>query len=409
MNSQIIIRKPYVICENNVAKLCSEIEDDGKRTLYYEVDKEYEKNLVVENSDTFVLGLLHHAMNVGKDIVCEVGVTEQLLFQLENFYIPVLSKNMPDLHYIKIIADPLKPIEHIGNGVVTGNSGGVDSFYTILKYINETKTAFKLTHLIFNNISTEDSNDKRIREVFEKDTYEKNAIAEELGLVPINLYSNLYSFYKCHFIYNYYYAAQYASAIFAIAKMFSVYYFSSGDTLHQFSIDHDKIDDGSDFDLFSLNCFSIKNLKIYSAGIEANRSEKMKAIIYDNCVKKHLQVCAKEQYEGYYKSNTKFLKKLNCGTCRKCRRTISMLYSDNLLDEYEDIFDLTNFRSNPSKYIGYELATDHRSYTKEIERKLIEKEMLPKFTIIWKILWMARFRITKIRVVRFFISKIRKY
>ena len=398
----IKIGKPYILqnCENGRVRLCADIIDDSEKTLYFEVDSEFKEFLVVENSDAFVLGLLHHAMNEGKNIACEIGVTGQLLFQLRNYYIPIISRNMPDLYSVKIYADSLATINNNEKGVVTGNSGGVDSFYTILKYNKEPNQEFKLTHLIFNNISTEDSDDSRIRKVFEKDILEKNAIAKEVGLVPVNLYSNLYAFYKSHFIYNYYYAAQYCSAVYALGRLFSVFYFSAGDTLLQFSVDHNKIDDGSDFDLFSLDCFSINNLKVYSAGIEADRHEKMQFIVNNPCVQSHLQVCAQEQYEGYYKSENLKLEKLNCGVCRKCRRTISMLYCDGILDKYKDIFDLSEFQANKSKFIGYELATDHNSYTRVIEKRLSEKNILPRYPKVRKLIWKVRFRITRIKLIR---------
>lgn len=405
----IKIGKPYIYenKKNGRIRLCADIIDEDEKTLYYEVESKFREFLVVENSDAFVLGLLHHAMNEGKNIFCETGVTGQLLFQLRNYYIPIISHNMPDLHSINIQADTLPEINNKKNGVVTGNSGGVDSFYTILKYQNELINDFKLTHLIFNNISTEDSLDSRIRTVFEKDILEKNAIAKELGLIQVNLYSNLYAFYKSHFIFNYYYAAQYCSAVYALGKLFSVFYFSAGDTLSQFSIDHNKIDDGSDFDLFSLECFSINNFKVYSAGIEANRHEKMQFIENNPCAQRHLQVCAQEQYEGFYKYESVELQKLNCGVCRKCRRTIAMLYCDGILDKYKEIFDLSEFQENKAKYIGYELATDHKSYTRVIERKLLENNSLPRYTKIWKELWKLRFRITKLKIVKIIIRTLK--
>lgn len=406
----IKIGKPYLQenIENGRVCLCADIIDGEKKTLYYEVDSKFREFLVLENSDAFILGLLHHAMSEGKDISCEIGATGQLLFQIRNYYIPIISDNMPELHPIKIHADSLNAIGNKSKGVVTGNSGGVDSFYTILKYQNELNDEFKLTHLIFNNISTEDSSDSRIREVFEKDILEKNAIAKEVGLVPVNLYSNLYAFYKSHFIFNYYYAAQYCSAVYALGRLFSVFYFSAGDTLLQFSVDHNKIDDGSDFDLFSLECFSINNLKVYSAGIEADRHEKMQFIANNPCVQRHLQVCAQEQYEGFYKDKSTKLQKLNCGVCRKCKRTISMLYCDGILDKYKEIFDLSEFQSNQGKYIGYELATDHKSYTRVIEKKLSENNIFPKYTKIWKGLWIIRFRVTRLKVIKNIIRIIKK-
>lgn len=76
-------------------------------------------------------------MNEKLNIDCEVPVTEQLLFQLRNFYIPVISQNMPDLFPIELNAVGVPPLDPIGSAVATGNSGGVDSFYTIVRYLNE--------------------------------------------------------------------------------------------------------------------------------------------------------------------------------------------------------------------------------------------------------------------------------
>ena len=87
----IKIGKPYILqnCENGRVRLCADIIDDSEKTLYFEVDSEFKEFLVVENSDAFVLGLLHYTMNEGKNIACEIGVTGQLLFQLRNYYIPI--------------------------------------------------------------------------------------------------------------------------------------------------------------------------------------------------------------------------------------------------------------------------------------------------------------------------------
>ena len=405
----IIIGKPYIERDSNNGRirLCSEITDEEKRTLYYEVSPEYEDYLVVENSDAFVLGLLHHAMNVGKRIICEIGVTEQLLFQLKNYYIPIIASNMPDLQAIDIDAKVLSPIDKLYNGVITGNSGGVDSFYTIMKY-KELSDGYKLTHLLFNNISTEDSDEDRIRSVYERSIAEKEAIANEVGLDSINMYTNLYSFYKSHFIYNYYFAAQYCSAAYAVGKLVTVFYFSSAYTPSKFSLDHKKISDSSNFDLFSLSCFSLKNLFIYSSGTEATRIEKMDYIVDSPCVQKHLQVCSEEQYEGYYKNNTKLITKLNCGVCRKCRRTVSMLYCDNKLDLYENVFDLSVFKSNKAKYIGYELATDHGSFSRMISRRMKERDIVPPHTVGWRLFWTIRFKISRLKIVRLIVSSLRR-
>ena len=58
---------------------------------------------------------------------------------------------MPDLFFIEIDAEGVLSFDKSEGAVATGNSGGVDSFYTIVKHMNESGS-YKLTHLLFNNI-----------------------------------------------------------------------------------------------------------------------------------------------------------------------------------------------------------------------------------------------------------------
>lgn len=373
MTKEIIqIGEPYIVSTEKYVRLCSDITNDQvKRTLFYEVEPLYQEFLNIDNSDTFVLGLLHDAMFENKDIVCEGGITDRLLFQLNTYYLPVIGKKMPDLHPINIKCEKSGAVCRGGYGVMTGCSGGVDSFYTMLRYKKVPVHGYALTHVIFNNISTADNDEDRIRALFEKDITEKRAIAEELGLTPVMLFTNLYSFYKSQHIYNYYFASQYISAPYALGRLISKYYFSSGVSVSDFSINPKEIKDGAYFDLFSLNCFSNEYMSVYSAGTEVSRFDKTKFIANDESVKRHLQVCSEEQYLHFYENNpNRKLETLNCGCCGKCIRTISTLYSLKCLDEYEDIFNLTCFRENKEKYIARELEFDAKAFSKEIYEQL---------------------------------------
>lgn len=372
----IIIGKPYIIQDNNRSRLCADIKEDANiRVLYYEVEQEFERCLNIDNSDTFVLGILHNAMNEGKNIICEGGITDRLLFQLNNYYVPVVCGKMPDLHHITIFSNEHGNACKNTGGVMTGCSGGVDSFYTMLKYKEIEDKDFALTHILFNNISTADNDDSRIRNLFERDVVEKKKVAQELGLIPVMLYTNLYSFYKSQHIYNYYFASQYVSAPYALGRLVSKYYFSSGISVADFTMDPKKIKDGAYFDLFSLNCFSNDHMSIYSAGSEVTRFEKTKFICGNDVVKRHLQVCSEEQYLHFYeKGNTK-LSKLNCGCCGKCRRTVTTLYTLGCLEDYESVFDLTIFKNNKEKFIAKELADDAKAFTNEIKDNLHSPEL----------------------------------
>lgn len=404
----IYIGQPYITTEDEKAKLCADItENKITRTLYYEVDKKYKEYLCYERSDAFVVGLIHHAMNVGKNIVCKGVVTEQLLFQMRNFYIPVISENMPDLQFITIEAEPTSKDLPTMKAVGTGNSGGIDSFYTILRYMKESNS-YKLTHLVFNNISTEDDDENRIRQLFERDKIEKENVAKELGLEAVSMYSNLYSFYASHFIFNYYYAAQYTSAPYALAKLFSEYYYSSSYSIADFTVNHNKMSDGSNFDIFALSCLSTRNINFYSTGGDVGRIEKTLYVSDNETVQRHLQVCAVEQNKDYYGKDGKQLNKLNCGKCKKCKRTITTLYGLGVLDKYSETFDLSFFEANKAKFIGYQLAADLHEFTSEIRQMLKGNGVMPRYTKLWEFLWRIRFSLSKVKVLRDIYHKIKK-
>lgn len=398
--STIIVNKPYVEeIKNGKVRLCSNIvcEDKNAKVLYYEVDSEYAQYLNCERGDCFVLGLLHKCMSEKVNIKCEVPVSEQLLFQLRNYYIPVISKHMPNLSYIEINSQSVSVPDTVGNAVATGNSGGVDSFYTIIKHLNE-KGSFKLTHLLFNNISTEDDDSKRIRKWFDKEKKEKEQIAKEFGLKAISMYSNLYSFYESHYIYNYYYAAQYVSAPYVLAGLIGKYYYSSSYSFSDFTMNPKKMTDGSNFDLFALECFSISSLKIYSTGAETGRVDKTIAIATNDVVNRHLQVCAVEQNKQYNNLGI-VVKKLNCGRCRKCSRTIATLYAIGGLDKFDAVFDLSQFNSNKDKFIGRELASDLYEFADELTSYLKKNR---KYTIkitLWRMIYKIRYTLAKSNIL----------
>lgn len=388
----LYIHEPYIEKIDNKVRLCARVEKvNGDSTLYYEVSEDYGEYLVTDRLDAFVVGLLHEAMRLECDIVTEVGITEQLYFQLTNFYIPVLAQNMSDMHEINIQAKRIAaPVENIG-AVGTGNSGGVDSLYTILKYSDCNMGKYKLTHVLFNNVSTADDDDARIRRQFEKDIPERKKVADELHLKFITLYTNLYAFYEHPGIFNHYFTLQYLSTSIALGKLFATYYFSSTWPVAGFSMDEHKIVSGARWDLFTLDCASTENLKFYSTGAEVDRVGKMNYILPTEIAQKYLQVCSIEQSPGGYE----YTAKINCGYCNKCRRTIIFLHTKKMLDNYKDIFDLSYFEQNSNKFIGQGLAADQRAFSKQMIKELKSVHQYNWLTKVWYLFYRIRYGLAK--------------
>lgn len=116
---------------------------------------EYEDYLEDKYADPLVLATLEYAMEREVNIECEAPMNERLHYQLSSYFIPTISSNIEFFYNIDIIA----PLISISNnkqtacyGVGTGFSGGVDSFYTVLKHMNPKQEQFKLTHLLLANV-----------------------------------------------------------------------------------------------------------------------------------------------------------------------------------------------------------------------------------------------------------------
>lgn len=145
----LIIGKPKIEKLDNRARLCSKISENGKPsyTLWFDVDAKY-ADYLTESADAFVVALLPYAMNNSLNISAEAKMSKQLCFQLNEIFIPVLTKNSKLFNKISISAKELTQENYCRkNASATGFSRGVDSFDTICS-LSENRTE-KLSHLTF--------------------------------------------------------------------------------------------------------------------------------------------------------------------------------------------------------------------------------------------------------------------
>lgn len=402
-----IINRPYIEkIGSGKVRLCSRIEGSINDVLYYEVDEKYEKYLCDDRADAFVLGLLHSAMYNGEDIICNCGVSERLLFQVKMYYIPIVSKNMKDLHLVDLVAQSLPMLEGSAGAVGTGLSGGVDSFYTIARYNDPELGSNRLTHLLFNNIFTADVDESRIRAQHAKDVEEKRQIAREIGLEYIDMYTNLYAFYRHPGVFVHYFAMQYASAVMALGKLFKVFYFSSSYSLEKFSLDYKKVPSSGPFDLFSLKSATTDTLAFYSAGTEVTRYEKMQYFVDNAVAQRHLQVCG---YNQDYGGHERKLETLNCGSCMKCSRAIVTLMLLGAFEKYAHLFDLSRYKKGVSRFVGRELAGDKGAFVADVLFALKNQNKLTPAVRIWRFIYSVKFWLSKSKFLQQAYAAIRKY
>lgn len=357
------IRQPYIKRLGTKSRLCSDITwGVGNRTLWFEVEREYEKCLCSERIDGFLVALLPFAMIANLNIFSDGYISERLLYQLKTILLPSLVANIADFHSIDIKAKFDGKVLDCKNAVGTGLTCGIDSFYTVLKHVDECLEGFRLTNLTYFNImnsaiwqgredSSREFSNARI-------DYVKPA-ADELGLKLVTVDSNLDGIYR-GFNYLATFTFRFFGTILALQKLFGKYYWSSGHTFSQFKL---TIDDIAYFDLLSVQCLSNENTTFYSVGSEITRIEKTEYISDFAITYKFLNVCWSYLY--------------NCGKCDKCRRTMLGLYALGKLNYYREVFDVGYFYQNKDEYLGHMLfmwitEKDHGYYS-EIRRYLRQR------------------------------------
>lgn len=326
----IKISKPFI--EKN--RLCvNVIDQEQKKLLWYEFEREYIKYLCTERLDGFVITLLLYAMKTGQDIICEEKLSEKLYYQISNFLIPTISNNLPIYKKINIKAELDNTILPSENRVGTGISLGVDSFYTLLSNLNNKTTNFNVTHLTCFNVGGNGSyGGEGARKLFN----ERNKIGRKFCMKNkfpfITVDSNISEIIMMDNLETHSFR-QMAVPLF-LQKLFSKYYYSSGYDFNSFKIDVHV----AHYDLLNVHCFSTENIDFYSTGGEVSRIDKIKYISQFEITYPYLNVCTNQHN--------------NCSQCKKCIRTMLELYSIDMLDYYKDSFDIDLFYKNLTKNLS---------------------------------------------------------
>ena len=330
MIGTITISKPYVETKKNSARLCAVVNYDGKNEIiWYEVDKRFSKYLCYERADAFLLALLPYAMAFDKNIEIDAPVSEKLYYQLVNYYMPALKKFSNYYDCIDINPKSLDSTNYvIENGVGTGFSGGVDSFYTVLKNINIKEKSYRLTHLTFFNVGANGSfGGEKANDTFNRRTEVFKEYSKQKKLKFLTVNSNVSEHAKMS--YNYIHTFRSISAVLALQKIFSKYYYSSTATINDFGFN---VVDSANYDFFSLKNFEVEGMNLYSVGNDCERIDKQKFICKFEDTYNLLNVCNK--------------KSCNCSRCEKCIRTMAGFFCIGELDNYKNVFDTNYFYNN---------------------------------------------------------------
>lgn len=314
--------------------------------MWFDVPKEYGYSLCDERADAFLVACLYYAMVSGESIRCELPVTDKLLYQINEYLIPILCRESEGYKKITIYAEPAPEVEHINNFIGTGISCGVDSFSTVLLHIKEDiPKNFRLTHLtLFNtgalnfygyskNKSLEQWRKETMVELSERIRLGRK-VADELSLGFIDIDTNIPEMYQGGFSMSH--TFRNCSSVLASQKMWNYYYYSSaGEGAENMTgLKYDC----AHYDMLNIPNISLNKLQFFSGGLAYTRMEKLEIISDNPVVQKNINVCSYTH---------------NCGRCCKCIRTLLALDIIGKVDFYKDSFeDILYYKKNRWKFMG---------------------------------------------------------
>jgi hypothetical protein len=295
-----------------------------------------------ESSNCFLVGMLYPAMRYGEDIDVEGVVSAKLLYNLNEYLIPLMAICDTRLKRIRVNAASTDCSPRPGaKAVGTGFSGGIDSFATICEHFaRPTPEGFKLTHLFFFNVGAHgipkkpgdlESIERQFRARYEK----FKGFPDEVGLPFVPVDSNIHKFHPWGHLETATFAT--VSAVLFLQRGIRRYYLaSSGHTYRQlwkFLGDGGRPDAIERINMMLLPWLSIEGLDIIDDGNLYDRSQKTAIVAEYPPARRYLNVCY-----GHDTLDT------NCSVCPKCARTLLTLDILGKLDDFSGVFDIPKYR-----------------------------------------------------------------
>lgn len=355
----ITIARPYVESGDQRSRLCANIHDESRNKdylIWFSVENDYCGFLCPENADAFLLVSLMVAIQSHQDIKVEAPVSRKLLFNLNNYVVPLFRKIIPRGQIISIYANEISPQVFDARGVGCGCSVGVDSLSALYTHLGEGITdGYRVTHLAtFNAGHFGYLDQKEAEKAFEKGVEELRPFSEELGLPIVAVNTNLNEFFLGSFFKNIKsrFIPSTIACVLALQKLFGKYVFASSYSIDDFEISHI---DHSHAEAAFVPELSTDSTEIILSCAHLTRVEKTDFIRSNPLTFKYLNVCWADQWANGARHDKRFLSsktKLNCGWCDKCLRT---LYTFELLgedlDKFESIFDLDKYYQHRQEFI----------------------------------------------------------
>ena len=312
-----------------VVTVSASIEVDGKsHTLWYSVEREHAGWLTRDRQDAFVVALLPLAMKRPEDLHVEGALSERLFYNLTNYYIRILSASIRSLHAVRVAPEQLAAtrIEPAPRGVAAGFSGGVDSFSLLADHLDgAVPDGFRLTHLLYNNVG---SHGRGGRQLFEDRYRRLLPLARSLGLPFIKVDSNLDELVDTPFLQTH--SLRNISVVLLLQRLIGRFYYASAYRYQDCFVG--ETSELAHTDPFAIHLLSTESTDCISTGCQYSRVEKTERLAELALSRRYLDVCVRSS-DG-----------TNCSGCWKCARTLLTLEILGLLDQYDQVFDLDEYR-----------------------------------------------------------------
>ncbi|RTE64920.1 hypothetical protein EH243_14665 [Amphritea opalescens] len=330
----------------------------GKKDVWFSIPKEYSSYLCTTSMDSFLVGLLYPAMQYGVNIEVNGIVSKKLLFNINNYVIPLLMSYSDSAKKITVTALKTTSKKITCNGIGTGFSGGVDSFSTIYdRYEKEKDKEFKINSFLFLNVGSHGSDLVKSQKKFQTRYEHLKPFPKEIGVEFIPLDSNLHQFYPWG--HQETYSLTGVSGVLALQNHFSKYYFASAGIDYNSMIKNSYLYKGIDIGIFCepvlLPLLSTETTEMILDGIQNTRVDKILNIASYEPTFRFLNVCIRgdDTHE-------------NCSTCSKCLRTLTALDFSGNLHNYSGVFNINKYMTLKPNYMRQLVATRNKnSFSKD--------------------------------------------
>jgi hypothetical protein len=301
-----------------------EAEVEGVEPLWFELSAEYQYLVDSESVDAFFLLYVWLAMESGADLTVNGKVSKCLAGALTGQVKDMFLALCPRLNEIDIHATNVSENwSQCSVGSATGFSGGVDSWFTALKSIDNN---IPFEGYLYTNTGQHGTDDAF--NVF----LERAKVAKETSFTLarpfITINSNIDDLFKEQFQQRH--SISNLACALLLQHGFSQYSYAAGFTTKDSEIaphfDMAKIDS------FLLPLLSTERMTFLSCGDEAGRIEKLD----------YISACEKFNHRLYV-CTEKIIPVKNCGSCFKCRRTEFALDCLGLTNVLVKSFDLEHF------------------------------------------------------------------